>query len=140
METPIALAGYDSKKLSVLYHVFVAKGYAPWFLWDATYDPVPDTLPTARVITFSAHLFAPECQLLASRRILDRLNVDNVWIIWTDAFAVKSIPDLVDLDSRKDDIIAGRGCSRMSRKSLERIARDFGSDIDWDGIDIFTVD
>lgn len=140
METPIALAGYDVRKLSILHHVFTAKGFMPWIVWDTTTDPVPAECPTAHTITFSAYLFAPECQLLATKRILDRLNVDDIWIIWTDAFTASTIPDILRLNANTSDIIAGYGCSRMSRKALERIARDFGGEIDWDGIDIYTVD
>jgi hypothetical protein len=139
---PVALTGMNAGNILLLGGVLSGRGHAPWIVWDATETPPPDQLhreSRGKLITFQACVYAAECQLLTTRRILDFENADHIWIVECDDLKVKDLP--MEFPDIKDaDVILGCGFSRFSRKALEHISRDFGMGLDYSGLVVHTLD
>ncbi len=137
--SPIALTGSDAKTISILKSLLAKKGVdTPWVVWDSTVHSPPEL---EKLITYKACVYAAECMILSTHRILDRENSDYIWIVDTDEFKAKDIDTFVTQFSepRIDDVVLGPGYSRFSRKALERISRDFGSGVDYTGLAVCTL-
>lgn len=136
----IALTGSDPETLTLMRSVMRKKGCeTPWIVWDSTVDNPP---PFDKLITYKACVYAAECMILATHRILDRENMEYIWIIDTDEFTVKDLDVFLKhtAESRMDDVVLGIGFSRFSRKALERISRDFGTGLDYTGLAVVTLE
>jgi hypothetical protein len=137
----VALTGTNAGHILLLGSVLSARHHTPWIVWDATCVPPPDVLhreSRGQLLTFQACVYAAECQLLTTRRILDRTNSDHIWIVECDDLKAKDLPmefPLVDAD-----VVLGPGYSRFSRKALEHISRDFGMGLDYSGLVVHTLD
>jgi hypothetical protein len=131
---PIALTGSSADTLEVMHSVLQNKGESPWIVWDTT---LTDTIPCTgkHVVTYKACLYAAECMILSTHRILERENADHVWIFDTDVCRAKDLDEFLRqraVDRPNDDVVLGVGFSRFSRKALEHIARDFGTGLDFE--------
>lgn len=139
--TPVALTGTHAANILLIGSVLSARQHAPWIVWDATAAPPPEQLhreSRGQLITFQACVYAAECQLLTTRRILDRVNADHLWIVECDELKAKDLP--MEFPEIQDaDVILGPGYSRFSRKALEHISRDFGMGLDYSGLVVHTI-
>jgi len=136
----IALTGSDPETLSLMRSVMRKKGYeTPWIVWDSTVENPP---LFDKLITYKACVYAAECMILATHRILDRENMEYIWIVDTDELTVKDLDGFLKhtTESRTDDVVLGIGFSRFSRKALENISRDFGTGLDYTGLAVVTLD
>lgn len=138
---PVTLTGTNAHAIALLGSVLTAKGYSPWIVWDATLEMPPQDLINAsrgQLLTFQACVYAEECQILTTRKILDRTNEDYVWIVDADQLTVKDLPETFASDKLEDVILCPEGYSRFSRKALECISRDFGVGLDYSNLTVST--
>jgi hypothetical protein len=132
----VVLAGTDVRLMRLLHAIFVTKKADTWILWNATEGPPPPAFP--QCITFKAVLYVDECELLATKRVLDRRNADHLWVVWSDRFTAVTA-DIMN-DSYEEDVVLGDACARLSRKALESISLNFGSDaVDFSSLNVLRI-
>lgn len=139
----VAITGTDPDTCCLLFDV-LKRGmqHQPWIVWDATVEPAPPSIGARATVTYRAHAYAAECQILSTLRIMDNANVDRVWIVDADVVtAATLLGGLPACDPEADVVLGGAGgVSRFSRKAVQRIARDFGTGVDYTGLGVQVLD
>ena len=138
----VALAGSSPEKLKILYEILKKKEeFRVYVLWDATFTANPLTgIPAEDVITYIAKTYIAECQILSSRRIMDRTMDDTVWIVDADVVTAATMPATLPHDRPEDVLLLGEGVSRFTRKALDQIASDFGQGLDYTSLSVGTIE
>jgi hypothetical protein len=141
----VAITGSSAETLKVLYEILKKKEeFRVYVLWDATFEqhtanPLTG-IPPEDVVNYTAKTYVAECQILSTRRIMDRTMDDTVWIVDADVVTAATMPHDLPHDRPEDILLLGEGVSRFSRKALDQIASDFGSGLDYTGLSVATIE